>query len=546
MINNYVPSQMVTGAYGDLIHYVDNVPTGDSVLMYSIGNAQYSLWPVAAKVKLGELGVSVAQIDALQDGEPVIIFGRKGIAPGLATFYKTSGLPKNTQELFKDDLSVTGGYSSGSMNSGLIGPASEWGSLIIRPTEIEAVDQVSFDVIGVKLNMDEQPILDNILGDQDLSTIDAEEFPYLKIVYNSADGTNLTSAQLTKWLLLYTPVPEGMLIYYGSPQQVHEGAVWRGDYGFWNIGQKTFPDSLVVQYEVFNQASRSSLKEQIKILPPVPGDSAEFSVQVNTTGLGGLNDVEVYVNPRISPEQYYDNNILQQIGYLNVLVDSYHPVLDVTVDGRNLLNGDLVSSSPMIQAQIWDENTDLLKTDTAGVRIFLTYPCGSVTCPPIRILLTQDDVVWYPASETTPFLVEFNPKNLEEGEYTLRVEAADSRGNISGTAAYEVSFRILDETTVVVSDPYPNPFSDATYVNLVISGSLPEKFEWDIINVGGQLQSHFETKDFPTLHIGTNELSWPGTDLNGNLLPGGIYIYSLKLTVAGEQVTKRGKLVLVR
>jgi hypothetical protein len=284
----------------------------------------------------------------------------------------------------------------------------------------------------------------------------------------------------------------------------------------------------------------------MKIFPPLPGDSTDFSVHLNTTNLGGLNDVEVYANPRISPEQYYDNNFIQQVDYLNVLIDSYHPVLDVTVDGRHLLNGDLVSASPMIKAQVWDENTNILKTDTAGIRIFLTYPCGTETCPPTQILLTQEDVVWHPATETTPFLVEFNPQNLEEGEYKLRIEAADSRGNISGSAAYEVAFQILDETTVVVSDPYPNPFTDATFVNLIISGSLPEKFEWNIMNVGGQLQSHFETEDFPAFHIGTNELAWSGTDLNGNLLPGGIYIYSLKLTVAGEQVTKRGKLVLVR
>jgi len=547
VINNYIPSQMVTGD-GDLINYVNNVATGDSVLMYSIGDARYSLWPAAAKVKLGELGVSVAQLDALEAGEPIIIFGRKGSTPGTATFYKTSDTPKNLGVLEKNNLSVTGGYISGSMNSGLIGPASKWDSLLTRPTDIEPADQVSFDLVGISLNMKEQLILDNINGDQDLSAINAEEFPYLKIVFNSEDGTNLSSAQLTKWLLLYTPVPEGLLVYYGTPDPVliNEGAIWKGDYGFWNIGQMPFSDSLVVQYEVFNETKRTVQTDQMKIFPPLPGFSTDFSVRVNTINLGGLNDVEVNVNPRITPEQYYDNNFIQQVDYLNVLVDSYHPVLDVTVDGRYLLNGDLVSSSPLIKAQIWDENTDILKTDTAGVRIFLTYPCGLASCVPTQILLSQEDVVWSPASETTPFLLEFNPKNLEEGEYTLRLVAADSRGNISGTADYKVSFRILDETTVVVSDPYPNPFSDATYVNLVISGSLPEKFEWDIMNVGGQLQSHFETEDFPAFHIGTNELAWRGTDLNGNLLPGGIYIYSLKLTVDGEQITKRGKLVLVR
>ena len=505
---------MVTGAYGDLIYYVDNVPTGDSVLMYSIGNAQYSLWPAAAKLKLGELGVSVAQLNSLQDGEPVIIYGRKGIAPGTAKFYTSTEVPK-IMAVLDSSLTVTGGYSSGTMNSGLIGPAIAWNSLIIRPAEIEAVDQVSFDLIGVTLNLDEQLILDNVNGDKDLSTINAEEFPYLKIVFNSEDNTNLSSAQLNKWLLLYTPVPEGLLVYYGNPENeqviINEGAIWQGDYGFLNLSDKTFQDSLAVRYEVFNQTSRTLQKEQIKIFPPLPGDTTDFSIQVSTINMGGLNDVEVYVNPRISPEQYYDNNILQQYSYLNVLIDSYHPVLDVTVDGRYLLNGDFVSPNPLIKAKVWDENTYILKTDTAGVRIFLTYPCDG-DCSPVPILLTQSDVVWFPATDTSAFRVEFNPKNLADGEYKLRVEAADAQGNFSGVEPYEITFLVNAEPSIFISDPYPNPFTDAAFVNVVISGSsVPERFEWRITNVNGQLQKSIRHRRFSSPSI-LERTSWPGRE----------------------------------
>ena len=79
---------------------------------------------------------------------------------------------------------------------------------------------MSFDVIGLNLNLEEELILDDVNGGQDLSTINAEEFPYLKIVFNSDDATNLSSAQLNKWVLLYTPVPEGLLVYYGTTNQV--------------------------------------------------------------------------------------------------------------------------------------------------------------------------------------------------------------------------------------------------------------------------------------------------------------------------------------
>jgi hypothetical protein len=106
----------------------------------------------AAKLKLGSWRVCCST-QFLQDGEPVIIYGRKGIAPGTAKFYTSTEVPK-IMAVLDSSLTVTGGYSSGTMNSGLIGPATAWNALIIRPAEIEAVDQVSFDLIGVTLNLD--------------------------------------------------------------------------------------------------------------------------------------------------------------------------------------------------------------------------------------------------------------------------------------------------------------------------------------------------------------------------------------------------------
>ena len=94
VINNYVPGDMVTGDGFDIIQFVDNIQDGDSVVFFNIGDAQYSAWPLAAKIKLGELGISVAQIDGLLPGEPIVIFARKGLAPGSATFLNPQILPE--------------------------------------------------------------------------------------------------------------------------------------------------------------------------------------------------------------------------------------------------------------------------------------------------------------------------------------------------------------------------------------------------------------------------------------------------------------------
>src|SRR5205085_8762555 len=104
------------------IQYVDNISEGDSVVLYSIGDADYANWPAAARTKLGELGITVSQLTDLQPGEPVVIFGKKGAAPGTATFYRASPSDPNPLKLTVS-RTVTGGYTNGNMNSALIGPA---------------------------------------------------------------------------------------------------------------------------------------------------------------------------------------------------------------------------------------------------------------------------------------------------------------------------------------------------------------------------------------------------------------------------------------
>ena len=117
---------------------------------------------------------------------------------------------------------------------------------------------------------------------------------------------------------------------------------------------------------MYNQDSRTSQLNKLKIKAPLPGDTTTFYVDVNTIDKAGLNDVNVYVNPKITPEQYYDNNVLQLRDYLRVDVETIRPVLDVSIDGRYIENRDFVTSNPLILIKVWDENKYILKTDTHG------------------------------------------------------------------------------------------------------------------------------------------------------------------------------------
>ncbi len=548
VINSFAYTELITTNNDDIRTYVDNIPVGDSVVLFSIGNANYPLWPAAAKTKLGELGISVTQINVLASGEPVVIFGKKGAAAGTAKIYRASGTPINAQQLTVNKT-ITGRYTSGEMTSKVIGPAQAWQAVVKKTKQVEVSDAVSFDLLGVKLNGDEEIIHQNFTSDLDLSGIDASVYPYVRLVYKTSDQLNLTAAQLRKWLVLYTPVPEGLLVSMNSQssQNIVEGVEWPGKYGFINISDKAFTDSLSVRYELFNKDQRKSQLAYMKIKPPAPGDTTGFNINIATTDMAGLNDVNVFVNPQITPEQYYDNNMLSLPDYLTVTVDGFDPVLDVTIDDRHVLNGDFVSSNPFILIRVWDENKKNFKQDLQGMKVYLTYPCEDETCTPSTVDLSASDVTWYPATATSDFRIEFKPVNLPVGKYTLRVEAADARNNASGADPYLVDFVVSDETSVTISEPYPNPSASDFTFRVILSGQyIPENFNLELVDVNGKLLHAFSQEDANDFHIGVNYLKWDGTDLQGNVLPNGVYIYKMQLSVNGNQVIREGKLVLVR
>jgi len=534
VINSFRPSELVTGLGNDIFQYMANVADGDSVVVFSIGDAGYASWPLAARLQFELVGISSAQLNSLQPGEPVVFFGKKGALPGTAAMYRPAASPVNEQELSVQGT-ISGGFSSGTMTTPRIGPATAWHSFVAQAafSEFPVTDLYRFNLYGVTLQGQSNLLLVDAGNTADLSFIDAEQYPYLQVEFFAEDATNLTPPQLKKWMVLYTPVAEGVLTFSGGTGTVslQEGETWIGNYGFKNISLKNFSDSLSVRMEVFTQQSLASELRTVKIKAPSPGETTPFTFTVTTTEKSGLNDVKVFVNPKILPEQYYENNVLELAGYLDVKADLFNPVLDVTIDGRYPQNGDYVSPNPKIKIILWDENSRIKKTDTLGMKLFLTYPGNPAPTP---IYLSRNDVAWFAQTDDTYFRIEFSPQNLPEGEYTLQVEARDARNNASGTIPYSVTFNVSYEHAAYLMAPHPNPVSATVSFVLVFTGETPpDKFVLDIFNSNGQ---PVHTLEFGEFIIGTNRLVWNGTDVRGNPLADGLYLYRVRLFSNGQPV----------
>ena len=548
VINSFTLAEMETGSGGDFPALVDAIHASDSVLVFSIGDAGYTSWSAGLKAKLRELGILEAQIAGLQNGDPVVMLGRKGAAAGTAKIFTATNAPANTQVLQVAE-NITGRYTSGTMTSGLIGPALRWKKIIPQATMVQTSDQYRFAYYGVKENGSQDLLQDTISGPVDLTALDPQLYPYLKLELYSKDTINLDPVQVNKWLVLYDPAPEGVLLFKGSPVQesVAEGQSWSSPYQFVNISDKTFTDSLTVNLEVLNNAKLSRDIKNFKIVAPLPGDTTQFSIMTDTRGKSGPNNITVFVNPRILPEQFYENNVADFENYLLVKADSLGPVLDVTIDGRYLANGDFVSPDPIILIKVKDENPFFFKTDTTGMSVILTYPCPIPDCLPQQIYFRRNDIQWFPATATSDFRIEFKPQNLAEGEYALFVQAADASGNKSGQEPYRVTFQVKNETSLTFQSVFPNPSSHEFFFRFDLTGNvLPDEFSLRFYAADGRPLQQFDLDATNDFHIGTNQLIWEPKDTNGNLLPGGMYLYQVRFGVGGKAYAQTGKLIVMR
>ena len=549
VINSFLASEVNQGQGGDLIQYISNIPMGDSVLLFTIGDAGIATWPSEVKLKMNELGVSVTQLDQLQAGEPVVIFARKGAMAGSATLYRTSETPV-TDQTVAVQRNITGRKTEGTMTSTLIGPALAWHDFLLKYSVDNSDDVVSVTVYGVGLSGKSTVLFQDVHENISLSSINADTYPYLKISINTKDPTFVTAAELSRWMVTFDPAPEGLLLFDGEQKQnvVAEGQSWPGSYSFINISDRAFKDSLSVDYKITRSGSTMSTSKQMLVQAPAPGDTTQFTLSFPSIGHAGMNDLYVNVNPRIQPENDFDNNFVTLVEQLKVLKDTLSPLLEVTFDGRFIAQHEFVSPQPDIRIVLFDNNPFLLNSDTTRLKLFIQQPCEEGDeCVFKPIYFSSPELTFQSETPTSELEVHYRPTLALDGVYTLRVVASDASGNFSGSAPFEIAFSVSHANTVALSSPYPNPFHDRTSFEINVAGeAVPYDASLILFNSRGAVVREFGNESFQQLHFGKNIFTWEGLDENGIPVPNGMYIYKLLVKSEDGITEKIGKLVLVR
>jgi len=546
VINSFNKSSIETNLNID--KYIDAVGLGDYVLLFSIGTVSWSTLPASTIAKLGELGIPASEIQSWANGDPVIIISRKGDSSAALIIKgdNSSATPLNKQELVTEQY-ITGTTNSGTISTRRIGPASSWSEFIqqTNPSEIPVTDEFSYQIYGVNENYEKSLLIDNVTTRQtDLTSINTATYPYLEIIQKVVDEENLTPPQPVRWLVMYQGLPEGLLTYkagqpFGGIEKI-EGEIHEAAFNFENVSELSFTDSIRVHYTVFNQTDRKSNTDTLALKPLDAGESSDFNLFIDTRSKAGLNDFSVFANPYIQPEQDFNNNLINFKDYLNVTPDKTNPLLEVTVDGQFIMDGDIVSPTPMIALRLKDENEVLFKDDTLGVNLYLNKKCDG--CQPQRISFSSPNLIWTPASAESDYKLEYQPDRLDDGIYILRAEASDESGNPSGTMPYSVTFEVINESQITNFFPYPNPFSTRTQFVFTLTGSeIPDDLIIQIMTVNGTVVREITMDEIGPIRIGNNktEYAWDGRDEYGDQLANGVYLYRVKLLMNGIEMKHR-------
>jgi hypothetical protein len=186
----------------------------------------------------------------------------------------------------------------------------------------------------------------------------------------------------------------------------------------------------------------------------------------------------------------------------------------------------------------------LLLSDTSLVSVQVQYPNGSLH----NYHFNSDTLRFTPATSsnnnvatvdfTPAFTTQFNPGG---DVYQLIVSAKDELGNPAGATPYRIGFEVINKAMISNVLNYPNPFTTSTAFVFTITGSqVPQNIKIEILTITGRVVKEITKQELGDLHVGTNITSykWNGTDMYGNRLANGVYLYHVVTNLDGKSLDK--------
>jgi hypothetical protein len=536
--------------------FLQLIPDGHYVVVRNIsgtdpaGNTYASTWKndasfLGANTIYDQLvGQGFTEIDSFNRPRAFVFVYRKNRQTEFPSSYTMS---EGIYDAITFSVDLFSPNTAGQITSPVFGPAKGWKQFHWRGESSDVLpgDSVSINLYGIDNNGSETLVVPNLkLTDQDydISSIDALQFPYLKIKMHNADVPNVTPHQLKYWMLTYVPSPEGAIapnLYFVTKDSVELGEPISVGIAFKNISNLDF-DSVKVKFTITDANNVVSIVPVPLQKNLAPGDTIQLNIPIDTRSLSGNNVMFVNFNPDFDqPEQYLFNNYLFKNLY--VKGDKMNPLLDVTFDGVHILNKDIVSARPDIVIKLKDNARWLVLDDTSLMTVSVRYPDRSTRT--FHFDNNSDTLQFIPAgqapNENNTASINFKPNFTQDGEYELTVSGKDRVGNKAGAIDYRVAFQVINKAMISNMLNYPNPFTTSTAFVFTLTGrEVPQNIRIQVMTITGKIVREITKEELGPLRIGRNitEFKWDGTDQYGQKLANGIYLYRVITNLNGKSL----------
>ena len=532
-----------------MVNMIENsVEDGHYLLIYTWQYVDYDGWENNAPEvfdMFANLGAN--QVGLGQDSVPFIFFMEKGNPESIVEVVGSA-----IDSYLELEALMTGTLGSGRMETRRLGVSPSWERFEWQAQGNEN-DELRLELKGRSLENTpfEVAEYDNLSGEvlNLAELIDGNEYPYIEIDALLRDEEDQSAPQLDHWRLLGTHAPECALNaavgYYFPKDSLMAGEDLAICIAVSNAGELPM-DSILMSYTIekdglIRQEKRFRL-DSLRV-----GEHLIDTVYLSTIDLVGAHTLKVEANafnPELGTydqlEQYRFNNHFQR--NFTVLDDRINPLLEVTFDGRRILNGDIVSAAPLIRVSLDDENPYLLMNqlaDTSSFKMYVQHPNGEQK--PV-FFANENEVLWLPAGEDNKVAFEYRPQFEQDGKYRLLVQAQDKSGNSSGDLDYTIDFEVITENSITDVLNYPNPFTTRTQFVFTLTGNTPpDEIYIQIMNISGRVVREIRTEEFGPMIIGRNrsEYWWDGRDQYGDPLANGVYLYRVVAKLNGVEVKHR-------
>ena len=436
----------------------------------------------------------------------------------------------------------------GESNSPLVGRGKDFSRLAyqFKSLETPTADSIRFQLYGVKDGKSTELMQANDFRlDTNISaSVDAGAHDRLKLKYNLYDPALRTPLQLKRWQVNYRELPDAALApnlgFKVNKDSLQRGELLQLELAVQNVSKNPI-GKLPIQFTVLNNQSRLQEIESFE-LPAMPADSTVITkVKVPTENLVGSNTLLIQLNPDKTVEEQHSFNNFGQYNFF-VFEDGINPLLDVTFDGRQIMNREIVSSSPQIDISLRDDNEFLLMDDTSTFAVFLKAPNEEAKLLNYGVN-TYYNMEFKPAnSVSNKAMVRLKPELKKDGIYELLIQAKDKSGNASGSRDYKVQFEVINKSSVSRLLNYPNPFSTSTRFVFTLTGNqIPDQIQIQIMTITGKVVREIDQFELGPIHIGNNitDFAWDGKDKYGDQLANGVYLYRVKMRINGSSIEHR-------